>query len=422
MSHQSTHPLRIGIVGCGTAGPAAAILLARLGHMVEVFDKAPACLPVGAGFMLQPSGMSVLEEMGLLDRILPLGSAITSLHVREKNRPLMRLEYDEWKKGSFGLGLHRPALLRVLLDAMQDAGASMRWDHEITRATRAETRWNLEQADGSSHGPFDLVIIADGARSTLRRHVSPVATDHSYPWGAHWFIGENCGAFPPENLHQVVSGTRVLCGFLPTGRHAPDAPELLSLFWSVRLSEDVTLRRQPLEDWKGQIIRHEPRAETFLRQITRWDQIITARYGDVRMTHWTAPGIAVLGDAAHAMSPQLGQGVNLALMDAACLAECIATSPLPVALRNHTRRRLAHIRYYRAATRALTPLFQSSHDWLALPRRILFRAMQHIRPCRIAMTRSMAGVMFGKKASCTQPPPCYGSRPGAKAPPMSHRG
>ena len=417
-----TPPLRIGIVGCGTAGPAAAILLARQGHKVEVFDKAPACLPVGAGFMLQPSGMSVLREMGLLDRILEVGSAITSLHVWEKNHTLMRLEYDEWKRGSHGLGLHRPALLRVLLDAMESAGAVMRWDHEITGASRTGSRWILGQANGTSHGPFDLVIIADGARSTLRRLVSPISVDHSYPWGAHWFIGENRGVFPSGNLHQVVCGTRVLCGFLPTGRHAPDSPELLSLFWSVRLSEDEAIRLRPLEEWKGQIVRHEPRAEDFLRQITGWDQIITARYGDVRMSRWTAPGIAVLGDAAHAMSPQLGQGVNLALMDAACLADCIAASPLPVALKNHTRRRLAHIRYYRAATRILTPLFQSSHDWLILPRRLLFRTMQHIRPCRIAMTRSMAGVMFGKKASCTHLPPGYGSRPGAQAPPMSHRG
>lgn len=390
-------PMQIGIVGCGTAGPAAAIMLARQGHVVRVFDKAASCRAVGAGFMLQPTGMAVLEEMGLLEKILPLGSHIATLHVWEKGRTLMRLDYEDWKKGSFGLGLHRPVLLRVLLDAMEQTGVTMRWDCEIVQARENQSRWTLTDDHGVEHGPFDLLIIADGARSTLRKFVSPAAVDHSYPWGAHWFIGENNGSFPSDKLHQIVHGTRVLCGFLPTGRHTPDSPELLSLFWSVNLADDAAIRAKPLEDWKKEILRHEPKADAFLQQITDWKQVITARYGDVRLLRWTAPGIAVLGDAAHAMSPQLGQGVNLALMDADGLADCIAEFPLPQALKAYTRRRLAHICYYRAATRGLTPFFQSSHDWLALPRRIAFRTMQHIRPLRHAMTRSMAGVMFSGK-------------------------
>lgn len=388
--------LKIGIVGCGTAGPASAILLARQGHTVEVFDKAPACLAVGAGFMLQPSGMAVLQQIGLLEKILTLGSHISTLHVWEKKRTLMRLDYNDWRKGSFGLGLHRPALLGAMLESMMHAGVIMRWNHEITHASCQDTRWFLTNANGQQHGPFDLLIIADGARSTLRHCVSPAAVDHSYSWGAHWFIGENNNSFASNKLHQIVHGTRILCGFLPTGRHMIDSPELLSLFWSVRLADDAAIRSRPLDDWKQQILHYEPQAETLLAQISDWKQIITTRYGDVRLTRWTAPGIAVLGDAAHAMSPQLGQGVNLALMDAACLADCIASHALPQALQHYTRRRLLHISYYRAATRGLTPLFQSSCDWLTIPRRALFRTMQHIRPCRIAMTRSMAGVMFGK--------------------------
>lgn len=390
-------PLHIGIVGCGTAGPAAAIQLARQGHAVQVFDKAATCRAVGAGFMLQPTGMAVLEEMGLLEKILPLGSHISTLHVWEKGRTLMRLDYEDWKKGTFGLGLHRPVLLQVLLSAMEQAGVAMHWDCEIVDAREENSRWTLQEEHGAEHGPFDLLIIADGARSTLRKFVSPAAVDHSYPWGAHWFIGENQGSFLSDKLHQIVHGTRILCGFLPTGRHAPDSPELLSLFWSVNLSEDAAIRAQPLGNWKKEILRYEPQAEAFLQQITDWKQVITARYGDVRLSRWTAPGIAVLGDAAHAMSPQLGQGVNLALMDADCLADCIAELPLPLALRRYTRRRYAHIAYYRAATRGLTPFFQSSHDWLALPRGIAFRTMQHIRPLRTTMTRSMAGVMFSGK-------------------------
>ncbi len=58
--------LRIAIVGCGTAGPAAAVLLKRQGHEVVLFERAPECKAVGAGFLLQPSGMAVLEELGIM--------------------------------------------------------------------------------------------------------------------------------------------------------------------------------------------------------------------------------------------------------------------------------------------------------------------------------------------------------------------
>ena len=388
------NPLHIGIIGCGTAGPASAILLARQGHRVEVFDKAPACRAVGAGVMLQPTGMAVLEEMGLLEKILPLGSAVSTLQIWERQRTLMRLDYEEWKPGTFGLGLHRPVLLRILLDAMEKAGVLMHWDREILDAKENRGRWTVQDDQDSQHGPFDLLIIADGARSSTRRLVSPAAVDHSYPWGAHWFIGENRGAFASNKLHQIVDGTRVLCGFLPTGRSDHDAPELVSLFWSIRLADDTMIRSRSLAEWKAKILSYEPKAAELLSQIEDWQQVITARYGDVRLLRWTGRGVVVLGDAAHAMSPQLGQGVNLALMDAACLADCVKNHDVPQALKQYTRRRFAHICYYRAATRGLTPFFQSSLDWLALPRGLLFRTMQSIPPLRHTMTRSMAGVMF----------------------------
>ncbi len=61
----SSKKLRVAIVGCGSAGPAAATLLARQGHEVRLFERASECRPVGAGFLLQPSGLAVLEELGM---------------------------------------------------------------------------------------------------------------------------------------------------------------------------------------------------------------------------------------------------------------------------------------------------------------------------------------------------------------------
>jgi 2-polyprenyl-6-methoxyphenol hydroxylase-like FAD-dependent oxidoreductase len=113
------------------------------------------------------------------------------------------------------------------------------------------------------------------------------------------------------------------------------------------------------------------------------------------MKRWHAERCVFLGDAGHAMSPQLGQGVNLALEDASCLASCIASMPLSKALSAYSRRRGPVLRYYQLATRSLTPIFQSDHEWIDPIRHRAFRVFQHIPFMRNMMTKSMAGMMRG---------------------------
>lgn len=166
---------------------------------------------------------------------------------------------------------------------------------------------------------------------------------------------------------------------------------LTSLFWSIRLDQDARWRAEPLDVWKARIVSLVPQAEGWLQQIETGDQILTARYGDVRQWSWHKEGLVLLGDAAHAMSPQLGQGVNLALRDASTLAQCLERYPMSEALARYSAARRLQLTYYSWATRGLTPLFQSDFDGLALPRRWVFRTLQHLPPARWAMTRTMAG-------------------------------
>lgn len=256
-------------------------------------------------------------------------------------------------------------------------------------------------AQGNECSGFDLLVVADGARSQLRdlagtRGVNR-GVNRGYPWGAHWFIGENNRIFPENELYQVVDGTRKLGGFLATGRDLDGGPPLVSLFWSIKIEDDAAWRSRPLEEWKQEILALCPKAADLLSQITAWEQVLTARYGDVRMRRWHADGIIVLGDAAHAMSPQLGQGVNLALADASCLADCLARHPLPQALAAYQRRRWLALRYYQLATRWLTPWFQSDHEWLTPIRRVFFGVSGRIPWTRFLMTLSMAGLVGSRR-------------------------
>jgi 2-polyprenyl-6-methoxyphenol hydroxylase-like FAD-dependent oxidoreductase len=387
-------PLRIAIVGCGTAGPAAAILLRRQGHETVLFERAPDCKAVGAGFLLQPSGMHVLRELGILEPVLKHAARVTRLHVLEAGgKTLLDLRYDELGQGRFGAGLHRPVLLGHLIRAMKQADVEVCWGWEIENAAQQGGQWTLHSTDGHQRSGFDLLIVADGARSKLRDLAGRGGINRGYPWGAHWFIGKNDGVFPENELYQVVDGTRKLGGFLATGRDLDGGDALVSLFWSIRIADDAALRALPLDDWKAQIRGLCPKSAGLLDQITSWDQVLTARYGDVRMPRWYGEGIVVLGDAAHAMSPQLGQGVNLALADASCLADCIARQPLAKALKCYQRRRWIALRYYQVATRWLTPWFQSDSEWISPWRSRFFRLGQRLPWARRFMTLSMAGLI-----------------------------
>lgn len=389
--------LRIAIVGCGTAGPAAAVLLKQLGHEVVLFERAEECKAVGAGFLLQPSGMGVLEELGILDAVLAHAAKVDSLHVLEAGgSTLLELKYRELGPGSFGAGLHRPVLLHHLIEAMHAARVEVRWRWEVGHASRSANRWTLQSTTGDECGGFDLLVVADGARSKLRELVATDGVNRGYPWGAHWFIGHNHGIFPENELYQVVRGTRMLAGFLATGRDLDGGPPMVSLFWSIKIEDDAAWRDRPIDEWKREILALCPKSAGLLDQITGWNQVLTARYGDVRMRRWQGEGIVVLGDAAHAMSPQLGQGVNLALADASCLANCLAHHPLPDALALYQRQRWLALRYYQLATRWLTPWFQSDHEWLTPVRRTFFGISRRLPWARWLMTLSMAGLVGSK--------------------------
>ncbi|MFN8901968.1 MAG: FAD-dependent oxidoreductase, partial [Lysobacteraceae bacterium] len=195
--------LDIAIVGYGTAGQALAALLARDGHRLQVFEQAEAPRPVGAGFLLQPTGLGALWQMGLLDAVMAHGQRIDRLFGDtprgDNHRAVMDMRYAGLDARLFGWGLQRGALFEALRAAWPDHGRITTG----TRIERAEDDGSLVDARGQRHGPFDLVIAADGAHSALRQSTLGVASmDAVYPWGALWCLCEDRGWAHPNELRQ----------------------------------------------------------------------------------------------------------------------------------------------------------------------------------------------------------------------------
>jgi len=158
--------MKVAIVGYGTAGQASAILLSAQGHDVTVFEKSPALGPVGAGFLLQPTGVAVLERLGLAERAMALGQRIDELHgATPRGRPVMAMRYRDRRSNCFGLGMTRGALFELLRDAHHEA-AKVRTGVFIA-GYDAETH-SVVDHDGTRYGPFDLTIAADGKAAVAR--------------------------------------------------------------------------------------------------------------------------------------------------------------------------------------------------------------------------------------------------------------
>lgn len=400
----SQQPRSVCIIGCGTAGQTAAIFLARAGWRVTVLERAEALSPVGAGLLLQPTGMSVLARLGVLERVLRLGARIKSLEGHTTaGREVMRIAYADLEPGLFGLGVHRGMLFQMLQAEVERSGVRVMTGVEVVGmdpgwGERSATPRQVVDAAGQRHGPFDLVVVADGARSRLRPGCPLVTRERVYPWGAMWFVGELHDG-PADVLWQVYRSTTGMVGFLPSGRRDEDSERTVSMFLSVAMTGDdgvEAVRRAGLGAFCDRVRRLTTAADSLLEQITGMEQVITASYMDVRMRRTCVGNVAVLGDAAHATSPQLGQGANLALLDAASLADCIAQeSDVAAALARHDAARRGSVLFYQRASRWMTPVFQSDQTWISPARDALLGPLLHVPWVRREALRTLAGVKTG---------------------------
>jgi 2-polyprenyl-6-methoxyphenol hydroxylase-like FAD-dependent oxidoreductase len=262
------------IIGAGTAGLATAILLARQGNNVTIFEQVDELSPVGAGLLLQPAGLAVFEHLGVLDKALPLGAKVTGLKGQlPDKRLLVNSHYHEASANLYGLGIHRATLCHVLTQKLSEYSSQVTWcmNHSVEsfEERNDEIRLFGMHQNHKFDACFDGLLIANGARSQLRPKAW-VKVDQAYPWGAAWSIVPECQVLDSEILHQFYDRSKIMMGILPTGA-VPTEPQqrLSSVFWSLPTPQLQSFLQdeQAKQAWLKEVSERWPKVAEWLKEI-----------------------------------------------------------------------------------------------------------------------------------------------------------
>ena len=307
----------------------------------------------------------------------------------------MDMRYADLDPRLTGIGMQRGALFALLHRAIAgEQGISLRSDCAIVELDCEAGR--IRDAQGRWHGPYDLVVVADGAASTLRAQVGDARIDRPYPWGALWCLLPEADWPWTCELRQRYRLAREMAGLLPVGSMPGDPVRKLSFFWSLPVAGFDAWRAAGRDAWLHQLGALWPQARERLGGDFDVACLARAAYRDAIPQRWWRGRAVLLGDAAHAMSPQLGQGVNMALVDAVALAAWLAVAPaLDAALHGYERERRAHLAAYHRYSRWLTPLFQSGRDGMARLRDLAFLRAGRMPMARGHMLRVLSGTQHG---------------------------
>ena len=353
------------IIGGGIGGLAAGIALRQDGFRVEVFERAPRLHEVGAGLTLWPNAVRALRHLGLGEAVAALAVPEVAGGLRTPDGTLLLATSTADVQRLFGeptLVLHRADLQRVLLDAI--GAECVRLGATFRRFEWGDERVTAHFEDGTeAHGA--LLVGADGLRSVVRAqlHGERAPTYAGYtawravvPFNVHdlqpgetWGAGARFGQVPLSDGRAYWFATKNA----PEGARSPggEKAELLLLFggWHAPIEALITATDE------GALLRNDV-------------------YDRPPLQAWGRGRVTLLGDAAHPMTPNLGQGACQALEDAVVLARCLrdAVGP-PEGLRAYEARRIPRTTALVEQSRRIGRVGQWQHPAATYARALLVR-------------------------------------------------
>ncbi|MFB7513095.1 FAD-dependent oxidoreductase [Streptomyces sp. NPDC056144] len=338
MSAQTPRPLRVLIAGGGIGGIATALALQQQGIESVVFERAPQLRDGGAGLHIWTNGMLALAHLGVADQVSAIAPAQDECHfATAAGRPIGTWPVGEFveRYGQPTVAIGRSDLHGILRDAVT---APVVTGAEVTGYTEHADRVTLHFADGTSEDG-DLLIGADGVRSAVRAQLlGPQPPDYTgyIAWRGHAELSPE--EFPPGTFQALFGpGTRFTYYDI-----APGVVHWMSVADGPQNGRDEGTPQQTLDMLRA---RHagwdDPMIEKILAA-TVPDSILRGDVLDRKPDAvWGHGRVTLLGDAAHAMSFNIGQGACQAIEDGLVLAGHLAApgARVPEALRAYEAER-----------------------------------------------------------------------------------
>ena len=306
---------RVVIVGAGPAGAALAYLLARRGVEVALLERHPDFQRTFRGDGLQPSGLDAFDQMGLGDRVRQLPRAVVNtIDLYQGGRRRVRLATASL--GFIPCFIPQPAVLDMLAEeSRKHRSFQLHMGTAVRDLIRAGDRVVGVQADGpggTRQFPADLVIGTDGRYSTVRRRGAFTELPTPQHFDVLNFIVPFPDFWPDRTTVRLELGPGCLTGGIPTadGRLWVGMTIQKGQYKALHAAGPDGLTEELLRRTSADLAAHLRANAEALKHPVLLDVIVG------RLETWTTPGLLLLGDAAHPMSPNGGQGINMALRDA----------------------------------------------------------------------------------------------------------
>ncbi len=311
---------KVSIIGAGIAGLTLALALERQGMEAEIFEAAPRFEDVGSGLHLAQNAMKIYEFLGIYEEVLRAGNYTNLMLICDlKFKPLSvsDLRFFERKYKVKSVAIHRAKLHRVLRKSL--IRTPVYTGKKLVAIRKQNKHFRLQFADGTVHRT-NMLIGADGIHSQVREFIFPnIPLRRAYQvcWRGIADIQL------PENFHEKLYelwGKGKRFGFVSVGEK--------QCYWYALGNYKKDYRKEYENVELLDFFRNFPPIIHGILKATRKEKIITTEIADIKpLKSWHRENVCLIGDAAHATTPNLGQGACQAVESAWVLSRCLRKIP-----------------------------------------------------------------------------------------------
>jgi 2-polyprenyl-6-methoxyphenol hydroxylase-like FAD-dependent oxidoreductase len=352
------------IAGGGIGGLAAALALNRAGFDVAVYERAPAFTEIGAGMSLWPNATRVLRSLGVLEQVLASGEPVTQFNLfRPSGKLISAIAMTGFQTPA--LCIHRADLHRAIRRQLPEACLI---PGQRVESFEQDSDGVIARFEGGHEVRADGLVAADGINSAVRAQIhgqrEPIYRGYciwrgiapEIPGAVQGHISETWGSGRRFGVMPIGQGRVCWYATRNSTRLQSDAPE-------GRKAEVSAL----FKNWHGPIpeLIEATNPSDIIKNDAR-DRNPIKRWGDGRVT--------LLGDAAHPITPNVGQGACMAIEDAACLTKClVASSDFKLGFRNYETLRGSRTARMARQARRIGAIGQWENPWVVRGRDLITR-------------------------------------------------